>query len=91
MPFYRAYERRLFAVQWVPENADAIIADLIRIGNRHADNVEVNGFNLIVWDGNVNLSVTPGQWVVIFCDRPLIVEADAMESYFDMENPFPIG
>lgn len=83
---YKLLQTRVTAVQWVPENADAIIKELTWPGMLPGD-VEVNGFNLILWDGNVNLSVTPGQWVVVAFGRPFMVYADRIGKYLDLETP----
>ena len=82
---YRLLQTHVTAVQYVPENADAIIEELTWPGLLPGD-IEINGFNLILWNGNVNLSVTPGQWIVIACGHPVIVEADAIEKYLDFSG-----
>lgn len=72
------------AVQWVPENADAVIEEL-KQGGQHADDMEVNGFNLILWagSGTMNWSVNPGQWIILVCGQPIIVDESRIGEHID--------
>lgn len=87
MPKYRLRPQAVTAIQWQPEQADAIIEELIAAGVDR-DSLEINGDHLVIWElsSPMGKMLYPGAWGIVIGNRLAhLYEEEAIEWLEEIE------